>query len=87
MNCTGTIGQIVGAATTNTTGSIFLTFLFVILFLVGMAMVFRVPLVYTAIIIMPLLLSLMSYYQSFIPLGGVLIIYLGIIITNDFILK
>ena len=55
LNCSQVIGQIIISTTEYTTGSIFLTFLFIMLFLIVAAMVFRVPIEYTSLIIMPLL--------------------------------
>ena len=87
LNCSQIIGQIIGSATQYTTGSLFLTFLIIMLFLLGMAMVFRIKLEYTMMIILPLLLAFMSYYKDFIAFGAVILIYLSILITKNFILK
>lgn len=87
LNCTEPIGIIIGQATTYTTGSIFLTLLFIMLFLIAVATLFQVRLEYTAIIILPLLFSYMAYYAEFIGIGAVILIYLAILITKNFILK
>lgn len=87
LNCSQVIGQVIGTATDQTTGSIFLTFFFIMLFLVGMAMVFKIKLEYTMLLIIPLLFGYMSYYGEFIGIGVVIFIYLAIIITKNFILK
>jgi len=87
LNCSQVIGQVIGEMTYSTTGSLFLTFLFLMLFFVAIAMLFQIRLEYTAIVIMPLLLAFMSYYQEFIGIGAVILIYLAIIITKNFIVK
>lgn len=87
MNCSQIIGQVIITTSDYTTGSLFLTFLFVMLFLITVAILFKIKLEYTMLLIMPLLLAFMSYYQDFIAFGGVILIYLGIILTKHFILK
>lgn len=87
LNCSQVIGQVIINTTEQTTGSIFLTFLFIMLFLVAIAMIFQIKLEYTMIILLPVLLALMSYYQQFVAIGSVILIYLAIIVTKNFILK
>jgi hypothetical protein len=87
LNCTETIGLIIGQGTTSTTGSLFLTFFFVLLIILAVAMLFGIQMEYTAIIILPLLLGYMSYYSEFIAFGALILIYLALILTKNFIFK
>lgn len=87
LNCTEVVGQIVISTTDYTTGSLFLTFLFVMLFLVAISMAFQIKLEYTSIVILPLLLGYMAYYSEFIGIGSVILIYFSILITKNFIIK
>jgi len=87
LNCTQIIGQVIQSATETTTGSLYLTFLFIILLLVVIGMIFRIEFEYITIVTLPLFLALMSYYQQFLALGSVIFIYLGILITKNFIIK
>jgi len=87
MNCSEVIGELIVNTTENTTGSLFLTFLFVVLMIIGIAMIFRIKIEYTALLVMPLMLALMSYYRDFIAIGGVILIYFSILVTKHFILK
>lgn len=79
INQSGTIGQIVTLMTNQGTGSLFLTFLLIVLSIMLLAMVFRIPLEFTAIIILPITLTLMSFIGNFWTFGGVLLIYLAIL--------
>lgn len=67
-----------------TTGSLFITLLGVVAFVCFLALVFRIQLEYTAVLILPLLLSCMAYYSEFLAVGGVILIYLGIILAKHF---
>jgi len=87
MNCTDTIGIILGTASQETTGSVFLTLFILMLFLMAIALIFGIKLEYTAIIILPLLMGYMAYYSEFMAVGVVILIYLAIIFTKNFILK
>ena len=66
------------------TGSLFMTLLAITIFLIVIAMLFRVPLEFTAILILPFLLSITAYENSFLAVTGVILIYLGIILSKNF---
>jgi len=87
LNCSQVIGQVIQGTTQYTTGSLFLSFFFVMLFIVAVALMFRVPIEYTMILILPLMLALMAHFQDFIAFGAIMIIYLSILITKNYILK
>lgn len=87
MNSTETIGILIGTATTYTTGSLFLTLFLVMLGLLAVAFMLQIPLEWSGIIILPLLLSYMAYYGEFISIGLVILIYLAIIFTRKFFLR
>ena len=86
INTTETLGIIIGTATQTTTGNIFLTLLILMLFLVTVAMLFGIRLEFTAILILPILLSYMAYYGDYVGVGSVIIIYLALIFTTKFII-
>jgi len=52
-----------------------------IIFVIGLS--FPLPLEWTAIFIMPLLLTLMAFDAAFYPAGGVFLIYLGFVIATN----
>lgn len=87
INQTGLIGVWLGNSTTYTTGSIFLSLFILLVVLLAIAFLFRIRLEYTAILILPLLISYMAYYAEFIAVGTIILIYLAIIITKNFIIR
>lgn len=87
LNCTQIIGTVIGEATNQTTGSLILTFATVMIILITFGMMFGIKMEYICIVIMPLMLGLMAQYKDFIALGAVILIYLSIILTKNFILK
>lgn len=87
INTTETIGIVLGQGTITTTGSLFITLLIVILLLLAIAIMFQIRLEYTAILILPLVLSYMSFYGDWIATGTVLLIYISILITKNFFIK
>lgn len=68
----------------NFTGSLFVTLLLIVVFLLLMAILLRIPIEFTAILILPFLLSVTAYESSFISVTGVVLIYLGILLANNF---
>lgn len=87
-NETGLLGQVIDGMTVNVTGSIFLTLLGLVILLVLFAVIFRIPIEFTAIFLMPLFFVLMAYRSAdFYPIGGVFLIYLGILFAKNFIFK
>lgn len=87
FNESGFVGTVIIGITNNVTGSIFLTLLLIVLLLLVAAALFRLSIEWTAIIIMPLLLVLMSYEGLFLPVGGVFLIYLAILLGKNFFFK
>ena len=84
-NTTQPIGIIINSATENITGSLFITLLLIVLFLIAICLMFRIPVEFTIILILPLLLTVSAYSSDFISILGVLLIYLGIIFGKMFI--
>lgn len=84
INNTQVIGQVMASLTTETTGSIFLTYLSIMLFIMLIAMVLRIPMEFTAILILPMLVVMASYIGSFVPVLGLFLIYLAIIFIKNF---
>jgi len=73
------------AGMTTFTGSIFLSLLMIVLIIVAIGLAFPLPMEWTAIFIMPLLLTLMAYDASFYPAGGVFLLYMAFIIAYNFL--
>lgn len=88
MNCTQSIGLIVQQASLNVSGSLFLTLGMVLILLIAACILFRIPLEFTAVIIIPLVLVYMAYDPThFIIVGVALFFYLALIFTKNFIFR
>ena len=61
------------------TGSIFLTILMILIVVIMIGLVLPLPLEWTSIIILPLLLVLMAYESMFYPAGAAFLLYLSFI--------
>ena len=83
INETGIIGTIIQAGTENMTGSVVATLMFVLLFLVVVAIFFGIPFEFMAVLLLPFVIGLGAFYSSFmIPLVISLIIISSIIAKN-----
>lgn len=87
INTSQIIGQVVQQGQNNVAGSLIVLLLIIILILITVAMMFGIPVEFTALIILPLLLSYMAYFKEFLQVGIVILIYLAFIVTKRFIFK
>lgn len=87
LNCNETIGIIIGQGTQTSTGSIFITLLLILLLILAVAMLFGIRLEYTSIFVLPLLLAYASFYSEYIAILIVILIYLSIILTKNWLFK
>ena len=87
LNTTETIGIIMARGTTYTTGSMFLSMLILVIILLAIAVLFQIPIEFTAILILPLLLSYMAFYKEFVVVGSVVMIYLAMVFARKFLIR
>lgn len=87
INTTETIGIIIGTASEVTTGSLFLTLMLLLVFLVAFGLLFGIKPEYISILILPYCLACMAYYSDFVAPGGTILIYVAFILTKNYILK
>jgi len=87
INATETIGVILGSATEVSIGSLIVALLLLLIVLLGFCLLFGIPLEYSAIVILPLLLGYMAYYKEFYVVGGAIFIYLAFILTKNWLFK
>ena len=87
LNCNETIGKLIISSSENITGSDYLTFFLVFLFLIAIGFLYMIKLEYIMILLFPLMIGFMAYYSKFMAIIIVTIIYLSIIITKTFIIK
>ena len=66
------------------TGSLFLSLLLIVVLLIVLTLMFRIPLEFTAVLLLPFLLVVGSYEGALLPVLGVVLIYLGIIMGKHF---
>ena len=87
FNETGIISSGLMLLSDNVTGSVFISLLLIMVLLILVAMLFRLPIEVTAIILMPVLIVFMALTSEFLAVGGVVLIYLGVIFAKNFFLK
>ena len=88
INSTVFIGEVFGGFTTYVSGNVNLTLLAVFILLVGLFMMFRIPIESILILILPVVIVFMAYASGgFLAVGGVIIIMLGIILAKNWLVK
>jgi len=87
FNESGVIAAFITQMTNNVTGSLFLSLLIIMVFFMLAALLFRLPIEFAAIILMPVLIVFMAATSDFLAVGGVFLIYLGVIFAKNFFLK
>lgn len=83
FNESNIIGELIIYMNQNVTGSLFLTLLFMVLVLLAICALFKIPMEFTALFILPLLLAIMTDVGEFLAVGGVCLIYLGILLAKN----
>jgi hypothetical protein len=66
------------------TGSLFITLFFIVLVLIIIALMLRIPIEFTAIIVLPFLISVTAYESSLMSVTGVFLIYIALLLANNF---
>jgi hypothetical protein len=91
-NSSQIIGQTIDGATSNITGSIFLTLMALIIFLIVIGVVFRLEFTWVLMFLTPIVITIIAYGESvgmgseFNVIGVVLLIFLGIMLARNFFL-
>jgi len=80
INQTGLIGATLSYATVNITGSEFLTNILILLCLYIIGAMFRVETALIMILVFPVVLVLMAYSSTYLMAGGLLMIYLALLL-------
>lgn len=81
-NSSSEIGLLIDGATFNITGDLFLTLLALLIVVLAFFLMFRIPMIYSAVLILPLMIVMMAYTSQFLAIGGLFLIYLAILIGN-----
>lgn len=84
LNETGFAGTILLDLTYNVTGSIFLSLMMIVFIFLILFLLVRIPLEFTAIFILPLLIVFYRIDATSLSALGVFLIYLGILLGKNF---
>lgn len=87
LNTSGPVGIMLEYFTYNVTGSLFLTLLALILFLIFIAMALNIPVEWTSLFVIPLLLVSVSSQGDLWSILGALLIFLSFIFAKRFIFR
>jgi len=87
INNNNTIGFILSNATDTLTGDLFITLLVIFIILIALALMFQIPLLFTTIILLPLMLGYMAFVSEFLAMGIVMLIYLAMVIAQTFFIR
>ena len=87
LNQTGIIGQAFNGLTNNVTGSVFLTGLLILIVLMVIAFMFRLPLELTVIFLIPIILVFMAFNTGWVAVGGLIFIYIAVILARNFFIR
>jgi hypothetical protein len=88
IDTSGLMFTMLAAFTTDVTGSYFLSTMILSIVLMVIAVAFRIPLEYTAILLLPFHLGLLACLGTdWLGLTGTLLIYLGILFGKNFFFR
>lgn len=87
INYNDTLGMVFQSASLNITGSEFLTLFLMIIFMVTLLAIFKVPVEFILIIILPFIIYVWSYYAGFTAVAGVILMFLAVIFARKFFLN
>lgn len=87
INQSTSLGMVFDAWTYNVTGDIFLTLLSLMILVIAFCLMFKLPLEFSAIIILPLLLVGMAWTSDLLTIGGLALIYIAILVAKWFFIK
>lgn len=71
----------------NVGGSWFMTIMLIVIFLIVIALILRIPMELTAIVVFPFLLVCWAYIPDLYAITGVFLIYLGVLMANNWFIK
>lgn len=83
-NTSGLIYQSIEGWNNNVTGSLFLTFFFLLVLFIVMAFIFHMSIDLIWLITLPMVILITAYNPIFFPVASIWIIYLGFIIFRLF---
>lgn len=85
LNTTDVIGVVIMALTNNVTGNLFLTLLMILIFLVALCVAASIPIEWTVIFLLPLILYLFAYNSEFLQIAGFALVYIGVLLAKTWV--
>lgn len=82
-NGTGVLGELLCGLTNNVTGSLFFSLLLIVIGFIVIMFMFRIPLEFQGVLLLPFLLTLMAYTQEFLAIGGIVLIILSAAVARS----
>ena len=87
INESSGLGMIIIDSVNNVTGSMFLNMIGITLIILALFVAFRIPIIASLVLELPILLVFMAYEQNFIAIGGVILIYLGVVFGLNYFVR
>lgn len=83
INTSNEIGTIIEYLTYNVTGDLFISLVCFMLVVMGLALAFRIPIEWTAVLIFPFLLAMVAMTGQFLPILGCFILFMAVLIAKN----
>lgn len=87
FNTSQTIYLVISSWSNNIFGSIEMVYLFIIMLLISLAFAFRIPIEFTAILVLPLMMVFAAFQGSLLPLVYTFLVYGGILLYKYFLTR
>lgn len=83
LDSTGVINTVLMNLSLNVTGNMFISLFIIVLLLLVIAMAMRIPIEFTIILVMPLLIASLACDNDWLGVAGIAVIYLGILLGKN----
>lgn len=87
INNSTTVGAIAKGFSEDVGGNYFIAMFLVMLFLIIITLMFKLPIEASAILVLPFTILCYAFIPQFMAVTGVLLIYLAILVANNWIVK
>lgn len=82
------LGGLLEQFTINITGSLALTLIATFILLLGLFIMFRVPINIVLVLLLPVVLSFMAYEAGgFLAVGGVVLMFVGVLLAKSWLIR
>lgn len=87
INASSGVGVIIDYYTQNVSGDFFITLLFITISFILLALLFTIPLEFTALLIYPFLIVTTAFYGHFFSVLSVFLIYTSLLLAKNYVFK